>query len=249
MRGGQPKYVLAALVLAVFWGVVYWSAPASREPGVRVAGATQTDAPSQPVGPRAEPKRPAPTPERLAARKPDTTPARTDQIASLASVATAPATNEPAPPAQRSGVVAPQFREVVVQPGQTLMSIAKQVYGDSRKWETISRANPRIDPLLVKAGMKLRVPLDPKNVQGLPVDGDDGRVEAPATERQAARPTTPASATQYVVREGDTLGAIATRTLGSSRAWQALLDANKALIREPEDLRPGMTLTIPAKRD
>lgn len=242
MRGGQSKYVLAALVLAVFWGVVYWSAPASREPGVRVAGAGQIDAPVQPA-------RPAPTTERLAARKPDAPPARTDQIASLASVATAPATNEPAPPAPRSGVLAPQFREVVVQPGQTLMSIAKQVYGDSRKWETIARANPRVDPLLVKAGMKLRVPLDPKNIQGLPVDGDAGRVEPPAAERQTARATPPASATQYVVKDGDTLGAIAKRTLGSSGAWQTLLDANKALISEPEDLRPGMTLTIPARRD
>lgn len=249
MRGGQSKYVLAALVLAVFWSVVYWSAPASREPGVRVADAGQTDAPSQPTQRAPEPTRSAPTGERIAARKPDPAPARNDQIASLASVAPAPAPKEPAPQAQRSGVLAPQFREVVVQPGQTLMSIAKQVYGDSRKWETIARANPRVDPLLVKAGMKLRVPLDPKNIQGLPVAGDDGRGEAPASAREAARPTPPASATQYVVKDGDTLGAIAKRTLGSSGAWQAILDANKSLLSEPEDLRPGMTLTIPTKRD
>lgn len=257
MRSGQTRLILAALVVAVFWGVVYWSAPASREPAVRVAGADQV------VEPRiAPPVSPAPT-DRLAMgartntppaspRVAEPAPRKQDSIASLASVTQSPA----APPADaardRAGVLAPQFREVVVQPGQTLMSIARQVYGDSKKWEAISRANPRLDPLRVKPGMTIRVPVDPKNIQGKAIEG--AGTPANATPPGAGAPSqpresreAPASPREYVVQDGDTLGAIAKRTLGSSGAWQAILDANKSVISEPEDLRPGMRLKIPAK--
>lgn len=256
MRSGQTRLILAALVVAVFWGVVYWSAPASREPAVRVAGADQV------VEPRiAPPVSPAPT-DRLAMgaktntpptspRVAEPAPRKQDSIASLASVTQSPA----APPADaardRAGVLAPQFREVVVQPGQTLMSIARQVYGDSKKWEAISRANPRLDPLRVKPGMTIRVPVDPKNIQGKEVGGAPSPNStasasgAPSQQREAREAS--ASPKEYVVQDGDTLGAIAKRTLGSSGEWQAILDANKSVISEPEDLRPGMRLKIPAK--
>lgn len=248
MRSGQTRLILAALVVAVFWGVVYWSAPASREPAVRVAGADQV------VEPRtAPPAAPAPT-DRLATgaktpsqpaspRVAEPAPRKQETIASLASVTQSPAS----PPAtstdaarDRAGVLAPQFREVVVQPGQTLMSIARQVYGDSKKWEAISRANPRLDPLRVKPGMTIRVPVDPKNIQGKEVGTLPAANTTPSREASA-------SPADYTVQDGDTLGAIAKRTLGSSGAWQAILDANKSVISEPEDLRPGMRLKIPAK--
>ncbi len=45
-----------------------------------------------------------------------------------------------------------------VKKGDTLYSIARNVYGDASKYKEIIRANPGIDPNKIKVGQKLNLP-------------------------------------------------------------------------------------------
>jgi nucleoid-associated protein YgaU len=52
-----------------------------------------------------------------------------------------------------------KMRTYVVKQGDTLFKIAKQHYGDGRKWPKIQKANPQIkDPGQLKIGEKLTIP-------------------------------------------------------------------------------------------
>jgi LysM repeat protein len=54
------------------------------------------------------------------------------------------------------------------------------------------------------------------------------------------------AARTYTVRAGDTLSSIAQRFYGNSADWRFLFDANKAVIENPNVIRPGQVLSIPA---
>ena len=45
-----------------------------------------------------------------------------------------------------------------VQKGDTLQSISKRVYGTTKKWKAIVKANPDINPDKIKVGQKLNLP-------------------------------------------------------------------------------------------
>jgi len=65
-----------------------------------------------------------------------------------------------------------------------------------------------------------------------------GAAQATQADQGAAR--------MHIVQKGDTLGAISAKYLGSSTKWKLILEANRGIITKPEDLRPGMKLTIPS---
>jgi nucleoid-associated protein YgaU len=55
----------------------------------------------------------------------------------------------------------PQVSDYVVQPGDTLRSIAEREYGDATQWPRIYDANRDVigpDPDALQAGMQLRLP-------------------------------------------------------------------------------------------
>lgn len=57
----------------------------------------------------------------------------------------------------------------------------------------------------------------------------------------------PAATTQtYVVEKGDTLSAIAQRVYGQASAWKRIFDANRDLLDDPDLIKPGQTLKLPA---
>lgn len=58
------------------------------------------------------------------------------------------------------------------------------------------------------------------------------------------RPATGGGGT-YTVKAGDTLSKIAAATLGSAGRWRDILAANPDL-SDPNKIRPGMTLKLPA---
>ncbi|MEO7066119.1 MAG: LysM peptidoglycan-binding domain-containing protein [Rhodanobacter sp.] len=51
----------------------------------------------------------------------------------------------------------------------------------------------------------------------------------------------------YVVAAGDTLATIAEHFYGDGTKWKRLLDANRDQLVDPDHLRPGLMLKIPAK--
>jgi hypothetical protein len=58
---------------------------------------------------------------------------------------------------------------------------------------------------------------------------------------------TSTSAEQYAVRPGDSLWSIAAKpeVFGDGNRWRDLYDANRDLLKQPADLRAGMTLRVP----
>jgi nucleoid-associated protein YgaU len=66
-------------------------------------------------------------------------------------------------------------------------------------------------------------------------EGTSGSVAAPA-QRQART---------YTVQKGDSLSKIAKREYGDANEWRRIYDANRELIKDPDLIHPGWTLTIP----
>jgi nucleoid-associated protein YgaU len=48
------------------------------------------------------------------------------------------------------------------------------------------------------------------------------------------------------VKPGDTLSRIAEQMYGNSGAYQRIFDANRDQLRDPNQIRPGQQLRIPA---
>lgn len=223
--GVQSRRVLAAIaVLAVVWIGVYWATPPAPQPVAAITfdevepeTAVRLDRAEAPASKQAE--RPAVAPV-------------AEQPASPPVVADAPA--QPA-------VIPPTFRERVVRPGETMETIAKAEFGDASLWTVVASANPRVDPMKMRAGMTLRIPIDPGNIQGKP----NPALASP--DQPAPTRTAPAESArvEYTVRSGDTLGGIARTYYNSAAKWRTILDANRDVLSRPEDLRPGMKLVIP----
>lgn len=165
---------------------------------------------------------------------------------------TPPGRSTPAAEPPRTRVVPPQYSEYTVQPGDTMQTIARKLLGDSRLWTVIAEANPLLDARKLIAGRTvLRIPKDITNIQGkeVPVTRPAPTPE-PAAPEKAATPSTPTPAapayTEYVVKPGDTLSGIAQALYGKSAQWRKIYEANKGVIDDPDHVKPGVTLRIPA---
>ena len=70
--------------------------------------------------------------------------------------------------------------------------------------------------------------------------------DAPAVAK--ATGTGPTEATTYIVQKDDTLQKIAKKVYGSYGAWLKIYNANKEKIKNPNLLKPGTVITIPAAK-
>lgn len=118
-----------------------------------------------------------------------------------------------------------------IQSGDTLSSIALTLYGSDRYWVEIAQTNPTIDPLKLKPGQTIKLPL-PADMQ--------------KTGTQRAVRSANGKGTQYTVRAGDNLSTIAQEFYNNSGLWRRIYNANKAAIgSNPDTLQAGVTLDIP----
>ena len=51
----------------------------------------------------------------------------------------------------------------------------------------------------------------------------------------------------HTVAKGDTLSAIAKKTLGSANRYMEIFEANKPMLKHPDKIYPGQVLRIPVK--
>lgn len=75
---------------------------------------------------------------------------------------------------------------------------------------------------------------------------------APATKADFANVHSQVSSTadvdtDYEVQKGDTLSHIARRFYDDSNAWRRIFDANRDQLTDPDRIRPGQMLKIPAR--
>lgn len=154
------------------------------------------------------------------------------------------------PNGPRTRVVAPKFREYVVQRGDTSFEkVAERVFNDRGMWEVIAKANPFVTSDRLKPGRTvLKIPLDPANIQGKVVtEGGAGGGGGGGTPVDSTpTPATPGETT-YVIQADDTLWAIAKKVYGRGSAWRTIYDANRDAIKDPDRPKAGTVLKVPPK--
>ena len=136
---------------------------------------------------------------------------------SPAPVMEAAAPSEPVAPV--AAIPSGEFEDYAVAPGDTLMKIAFERYGDLFQWRKIASDNAQTlkDPNVLPVGFRLKL----------------------------ERATTTASAgggERFLSRKGDTLGTISNEIYGSQKKWRKLWDENKELIRDPNRIFAGFYL-------
>ena len=152
---------------------------------------------------------------------------------SAAATGTVPTSTMPTKPVTPPAAAAAS--EYTVKSGDTLEGIARTQLGDGQKWRSIVEINPGLDPKALKIGQKIK----------MPAGGMASAKEASAPAVGAGN----ASTNTYTVQKGDTLVAIARKFYGGDSDWKRILEANSSTLKgDAAALRPGMKLTIPAKR-
>ena len=66
----------------------------------------------------------------------------------------------------------------------------------------------------------------------------------PVTETPSSV-SAPAGGTTYTVQKGDTLQKISQKFYGTTKNWYKIYKANKDVLKSPDKIRPGQTITIP----
>jgi len=74
-------------------------------------------------------------------------------------------------------------------------------------------------------------------------------VEAPIVPVQTPAAEPSVEEVFYTVQSGDTLSAVASKTLGSSRKYDAIYEANRDVLATPNSLQIGMKLRIPQQAE
>lgn len=137
--------------------------------------------------------------------------------------------------------------------GETLYKLCQSKYGNGNLWKELAEFNKATipNPTKMRPGMTVRLPaVHVLRGEAAPAPSLQQVVQSQQTPSmpEAAVPTSPqsASAREYVIQKGDTLGAIAARELGSAKKWEAIYQANRDRMKNPSDLRIGKALRIPA---
>lgn len=76
-----------------------------------------------------------------------------------------------------------------------------------------------------------------------PARPDFSNVQGGVASTEAAAP---GSEQTYIVASGDTLSHIARQFYGKASRWPAIFDANRDQLDDPDRIRPGQVLKIPA---
>jgi nucleoid-associated protein YgaU len=198
---------------------------ANESPTTRPFAAAQpVDAPASPA---AAPVSPSATPAPVAA-------VPVPVSATPVAVAAAPRTGSPVPgvlSATPAAAPAPKGPYTVAAGDKGFYDIAKKVYGDSKYYYLIAKANPAVQSERLTPGMKLVIPPLP--------------VEAAAVTRtpSGAAAATPGGDGAYVVKENETFWSIAEKQYGNGASFVRIAEANPTV--NPNKLRAGQKLVIP----
>lgn len=115
--------------------------------------------------------------------------------------------------------------------------------GDTVKIESKGADRETMEKLILAVG----------NIKGIAkVEADLPPAPVPAGAAAAAEPArtteaAPANAEPvfYTVKKGDTLSAIAKQHLGDANKYRVIFEANKPMLKDPDEIYPGQQLRIP----
>ncbi|MFH0945216.1 MAG: LysM peptidoglycan-binding domain-containing protein [Planctomycetota bacterium] len=151
----------------------------------------------------------------------------------------------PAEPVRRSA----RPTSHVVKRGETLGQLAKRYLGASRRWPELVAENAPLDPRALQVGQVLRIPgVGDWDTQDLGSEPEEpvAREEAPDKQvpieaSQSRRPT----ASEHVVKKGETLSSISNRYYGDCMQWKRIYLANRDRIPDARRVEVGTILRLP----
>lgn len=155
---------------------------------------------------------------------PDVTP-----DAGIYTVPSPPVAVDPVAPGVAPAPILPNF--YVVQPNDSFWGIAKKLWGDGTKYKLLKAANPRAG--ILRPGYSLTVP------------AISAATPTPPPSTVVITPRTPAAASEYVVKAGDSLWSIARKIYGDGTRSKVIFEANRGRIKNMSDLRIGQSLRLP----
>ena len=127
----------------------------------------------------------------------------------------------------------------LVQRGETLRSICRAFYGDSGLASAIANWNSLPSANSIEIGQGISLP----NRSALIILQNTASTE-PRNSSEPNTPSTP-SMGKYTVKSGDTLSEISQKVMGTVQKTQLLIDLNKDVMPNPNNIRPGMVLRYP----
>lgn len=216
----------------------------SQNPPLRVADASelmpparQVETPIPPPSPRPEPVAPKPAPQPAPVEQSPDPPTITLDGNSTAPEpsppppAALPPAPEPDPQPTATPTPTPTPKQYVIQPGDTLVSVATDKYGHEKFWVDIAQANPLKDPTRLYPGDVINLP-DPRQVKSRPqlsIRREDGT-------------------RAHIVRGGETLTGISKKYYGTTANWRLIYNANRTAIgNDPDRVQAGTQLVIPRR--
>lgn len=139
-----------------------------------------------------------------------------------------------------------ELRMYVIEPGDTLSRIASRELGSIALADNIFLLNRDViaSPDQLVVGTRIRLPVN-INVETRPSTETFTMPERDAGVIQPRQPRAAGVRMHRVVR-GDTLSSIALYYYGSSSSWNAIFEANREQLPNPNRLRVGMELIIPS---
>lgn len=170
--------------------------------------------------------------------------------------------------------VADKPKEHVVQPGETLSSIAVKHYGSTKYVKDIMKANPKVDPKRLYVKAKLVIPdlpgavgakaADEKPTIAAPAVKTTDKVAAKTTEKTTEKvsikepqkstekviaPVPPADPNRsYTVQPGEGWYDLARKFLGDGKNYPELYEYNKERVGgDPHLLRAGTVIELPPR--
>ncbi len=99
------------------------------------------------------------------------------------------------------------------------------------------------------SGKKGKKEAEKGNIESAPESYQEESYEESAEEYAPQEETASAGAVIYKVKEGDSLEKIAKQFYGKKSKWNLIYDANKAKIKNPNKIRPGIELVIPGAEE
>lgn len=140
-----------------------------------------------------------------------------------------------------------EFLKHDVQAKETLQSIARTWLKDESRWQELYECNKsRItNPHHLAKGLTLVFPKSKLEKKAVEDEGGASAVQGGFKKDEMKATEVPAGAERkYVVKDGDTLYAIAKRELGSGGRWKEIQKLNGL---SSETLKKGQTISLPAK--
>ncbi|MBT4531089.1 MAG: LysM peptidoglycan-binding domain-containing protein [Phycisphaerae bacterium] len=122
-----------------------------------------------------------------------------------------------------------------VRIGETLNVICKEHYGDSGLARSVALWNNINNPNEIERGTQIALPSRYSLIANSMVQ----------TQQQTTVAITQSKMGTYKVKKGDTLSEIAQKIMGTTRKTQLLIDLNKDVMPNPNNIRPGMILKYP----